>query len=195
MNKNILIILALVILIIYFFIYNKQESFALNELVDLETDINGQKIIYNIKNIDGKDLISSAFTPVDCNTVMIKSQKEFIPPNEKGWILKKISKGIYVFEKPSKKECLYAYSGYNENSLRSYSTTNCNHQSLCGLDTLDFKNSIDENSLRTYFRIVKKGNGYNIISVKNNLYVCLNNEGVTLQSSPDKYCEFNIEKL
>lgn len=194
MNKNIIIILAL-LAFLYFFVFDnkKAESFAIDELADIPvTDDDGLKILYSIKNKDNKDLVSSAFTPVMCNTVLIHNPNQLIPPQEKGWNLKMISKGIYVFEKPSQKECLYA----SQDSLKSYATENCNHKSLCGLETLDFQNSIDENSLRTYFRIIKLNTGkYYIISVKTNKYVCINKNGVDMLTTPNEYCEFSFDKI
>jgi len=192
MNRNIIIIIVLLIFLYYVWGGKGTESFAIDELADIETDSNGSKIIYSVTNQMGKELVSSAFTPVMCNTVLINSPNQLIPKTEKGWTLKMISKGIYVFEKPSQKECLYAHL----DSLKSYATENCNHRSLCGLETLDFEGTIDENSLRTYFRIVKLDNGkYNIISVKNNKYICLNKEGVSMKTTPDANCQFNFTKI
>jgi hypothetical protein len=196
MNRNVIIIIVLLVFLYLVWGGKETESFAIDELADMETDSNGSKIIYSVTNDKGKELVSSAFTPVMCDTVLINSPTQLIPKTEKGWSLKMISKGIYVFEKPSQKECLYAHSGYNEDSLRSYATENCNHRSLCGLETLDFENSIDENSLRTYFRIIKLDNNkFNIISVKNNKYVCLNDKGVYMKTTPDQNCQFYFTKI
>jgi len=196
MKKGIIIILAF-FAFLYFFVW-KKEQFALDDLADLETnDQNGNKIVWNIQNIDGKELISSAFTPVECNNQIISQNSSLIPPSMKGWTLKMISKGIYIFEKPNQDQCLYTFSGLqNSDSLRSYTSSSCNHRSLCGLDTLDFNGSIDENSLRTYFRVVNAEEGkYNIISVKTNKYICLNDNGVYLSTTPNDKCLFNFTKL
>ena len=190
------IILILLILFFYFFFCDSKknkENYALSDLVDLPSE----GIVYSIVNNNNKELISSAFTPIMCDNNILTNSSQFIPSDFKGWSLKNISKGIYIFEKPSKNECLYTHSTMNSNdSLRSYVIEGtCQKKNLCGSSEEDYTNHLDEQSLRTYFRIIKDGDKFNIISVKNNQLICINDNGVSFKSTADDSCKFSFNKI
>ena len=178
-----LVIIILLIYLIYKSYKKKHETFSLSELVSLD---NG---LYSIVNYNGVELISSAFTPVSCNNNLLQKDKQYLHPIQKGWQLKNISKGIYIFEKPNTVECMYTHSTMNQNdSIRSYISSNCNKRQLCGTDNI-IEKQLDDENIRTYFRIIKSSinDYYYIISLKNNKYVCMDsNNNVTFSTSADK---------
>jgi hypothetical protein len=195
MNLKTVLCLILAYLIIKLLLKDPVEGFQnAPNLVNLTPGI-----VYNIVNNQGKELVSSAFTPVMCNNwILNQNNTQFIPPVQKGWVLKQVSNGIYILEKPQQKECLYTHSEMNNpDSLRSYvvGENNCQKVNLCGMETLNPQGEFDEASMRTYFKLLQAPNGVYIVSAKNNKYVCLDNNGVSFKSSPDASCVFTFTRM
>jgi|LauGreDrversion4_2_1035121.scaffolds.fasta_scaffold643294_2 hypothetical protein len=198
MNK--LLVAILVAIALYYLFKDNFEKFQITtqSLVDIPTMIGNQPIVYNITTTQGKELVSSAFTPIMCNDwILNKKDTQLIPPVQRGWALKKVTDGVYIFEKPQMNECLYTFSAMNQpDSLRSYTVNgNCNKKNLCGSETVTYKGTLDEESSRTYFRLVKAPTGNYIISIQNNKYVCLDDKGISFKESPDTNCQFNFSQI
>ncbi len=184
----------LIILFVLFFLYimTQKEGFDISDLAHIETeDLNSKPISYRIINENGVELISTAFTLTNCNHEDIKRSKGKQPTKSTSWTLKQISPGIYVFEKIGGGECLYLDK---HNEFKSFLSSDCKHTTLCGTDLID---GIDENTERTYFRIVKtkQSNKYHIVSVTGNRYLCINSKGVQSKTSKDNDCLFRFEKI
>ena len=189
-----LLCLIIVGLIIYFLFLKPKESFQNipKNLVNLQTNQ-----VYNVINFQGKELVSSAFTPVMCNDFMLTQNTQLIPPMQKGWKLKQVTDGLYILEKPQENECLYTHSEMNSpDSLRSYSiSTSCKKVNLCGTENLTYENKVDKDSMRTYFRLLQAPNGVYIVSAKNNMYVSLDQNGVSFKTNPDNSSVFTFNKM
>jgi hypothetical protein len=198
MGKNIILYIILAIVIYFLFIKGK-EYFQLSDLVTIQTTENGKPIVYNVTNSQGFELVSSAFTPVMCNNWIITNQSKFLHPLQKGWVLQEVqgAPGVYIFNKPQMNECLYThYTMDKRDEVRSYlKEGSCVKTSLCGDTSLNYQGELDENSLRTYFRLVKAPQGNYIISVKNNEYLCIDGGKVSFKTSPDASCQFTFNKL
>jgi hypothetical protein len=198
MGKNIILYIILAIVIYFLFVKGK-EYFQLSDLVTIQTTENGKPIVYNVTNSQGLELVSSAFTPVMCNNWIITNQSKFLHPLQKGWVLQEVqgAPGVYIFNKPQMNECLYTHYTMNKpDEVRSYlKEGSCIKTSLCGDTSLNYQGELDENSLRTYFRLVKAPQGNYIISVKNNEYLCIDAGKVSFKSSPDASCQFTFNKL
>jgi len=199
MNKILLYIVAAVA--IYYLFVKGKEAFALSDLVSLPTTENGKPIIYSVVNSQGLELVSSAFTPVMCNNWIITNQSKFLHPLQKGWVLQEVqgAQGVYIFNKPQMNECLYTHYTMNQpDEVRSLvKEGSCVKTSLCGDTSLNYQGELDESSLRTYFRVIKSdiGSGNNIVSVKNNEYLCIDGGKVSFKKSPDATCVFNFNRM
>ena len=157
---------------------------------EIATFPSGNYIIKNKK--DGILLNSIAFTPVQCNNFLINYKP--VPNSSEGWKLHEVSKGIYIFKKPSGKECLYASIG---DTLKSYQlepscTKNAN---VCGLESLDYEKKLDPNSSRTYFEVWKYPEGYAIRNVDNKKFICIKEGKVTFSDIISQECLFNINSV
>lgn len=185
-NRKILIIIIVVIAIIYF--GSKKEGFFFSSLNDSLEDS-----VYTVQNTNGKKLISSAITPVICDDFVFGNSSALPSRAQDGWKIKKIQKGTYMFMKPNVAECLYSA---DNNQLRSYVQINCPKKNICGAEVLNTQGELDnQNDYRTYFRVVNTDGGSYIISNFNNKYVCIDNTGLKLVSSPSTNCIFNFTKL
>jgi len=105
MNK--LLVAILVAIALYYLFKDNFEKFQITtqSLVDIPTMIGNQPIVYNITTTQGKELVSSAFTPIMCNDwILNKKDTQLIPPVQRGWALKKVTDGVYIFEKPQMNE-------------------------------------------------------------------------------------------
>jgi hypothetical protein len=147
---------------------------------------------YVIQNKDGIVLASIAFTPVQCNNFLINYKPN--PSKDDSWNLHQVSKGIYMLKKPGGDECLYASIG---NTLKSYFLTpGCQSKKVCGLESLDEKDQLDEESKRTYFEIWNyEEKGYVIKSVETGKYICVEKGKATFSSNPTDNCLFNIKQM
>ena len=147
---------------------------------------------YIIQNKDGVLLASIAFTPVQCNNFLINYKPN--PSKDDSWNLHQVSKGIYMLKKPGGDECLYASIG---NTLKSYLLTpGCQSKKVCGLESLDEKDQLDEESKRTYFEIWNyAGKGYVIKSVETGKYICVEQGKATFSNNPTDNCLFNIKQM
>jgi len=184
-NRKIIIVLVVIIIVIY--IGSRREGFFFSTLND---SLDGG--LYSIQNSSGKKLISSAITPVICDDFVFGNSSALPTRPEDGWKLKKISKGTYMFMKPNVLECLYAA---NNDQIRSYTQVNCPKKNICGEEVLNGNGELDnQNDYRTYFRVVDTDGGSYIISNFNNKYVCIDNSGLKLVSSPSNNCVFNFIK-
>ena len=188
--KHFLIILTL--LIFSFFLFNKKEGFDISQLEQLETNsVSGSPICYIIKNKNGKQMVSPAFTLNECKHELIKNSEKQQHMKTNSWKLKEISPGIYVFEKISGGECLYLD---DNNDLKSFLVSNCKHKNLCGIDLID--EELDDTTKRTYFRVVRTNNGLNIVSLKDDKYVAINDDGeVYTRNSSNNDTNFIFEKI
>jgi hypothetical protein len=149
---------------------------------------------YIVETKSGKRLMSTAVTPVLCDNFLIANSSSLPKKQEDGWKLKQVTKGVYMFFKPTLEECLYVG---NNNELRSMAPINCPKQNLCGLEKLNYKGELDnQNDYRSYFRLTKAdNNGVYIISNNNNMYVCINETGVGMVNKPSENCVFYFNKF
>jgi hypothetical protein len=196
-NLKTFLCLALVVIIVWLLFKNPTEGFQnASNIVNLQSNT-----LYNVVNSQGKELVSSAFTPIMCNDwILNQNNVQFIPPMQKGWMVKQVTNGVYILEKPQKNECLYTHSEMNnKDSLRSYvlggNADTCNKKNLCGMETLNPQGELDQASMRTYFKLLQAPNGVYIVSVQNNMYVCLDNNGVSFKATPDSSCVFTFTKM
>jgi hypothetical protein len=169
---------------------DKDESFRYQSSTPTPAELtNGN---YVIQNKDGIVLASIAFTPVQCNNFLINYKPN--PSKDDSWNLHQVSKGIYMLKKPGGDECLYASIG---NTLKSYFLTpGCQSKKACGLESLDEKDQLDEESKRTYFEIWNyEGKGYVIKSVETGKYICVEKGKATFSSNPTDNCLFNIKQM
>lgn len=195
MDLKTILCIVLAYFIIKLLLKNPTEGFQnAPNLVNLQSGV-----VYNVVNSQGKELVSSAFTPIMCNNWILNQQNtQFIPPTQKGWTIKQVSNGIYILEKPQQNECLYTHSEMNNpDSLRSYvvGADNCKKVNLCGMETLNQQGELDEASMRTYFKLLQAPNGVYIVSAKNNMYVSLNQNGVSFKTTPDATSVFTFTKM
>jgi hypothetical protein len=146
---------------------------------------------YTITSVNGDvPLNSIAFTPVQCNTILFNSKLQ--PSNQQGWNLTHVSKGIYIFKKPSGKECLYASIG---NTLKSYLLSDgCNQTNVCGLEDLDYKKELDPYSKRTYFEVWQYPEGYAIKNVETQQFICLQEGKISFSSIVTPNCLFKFSQ-
>lgn len=215
-SKNKIIAISILTLAIAFIIYKIVKFVSKNAttdefyVLDLDTQINKDKgeffryqssspspaeLVngnYIIQNKDDVLLASIAFTPVQCNNFLINYKPN--PSKDDSWNLHQVSKGIYMLKKPGGDECLYASIG---NTLKSYLLTpGCQSKKVCGLESLDEKDQLDEESKRTYFEIWNyEGKGYVIKSVETGKYICVEKGKATFSSNPTDNCLFNIKQM
>lgn len=168
---------------------NKKESYSNDIQKNTPTVAELQNGNYMIKTQDGTILNSIAFTPVQCNTMLLNP--ELTPSNDQSWVLENVSKGIYILKKPNNSECLYASIG---DTLKSYLLeSGCKKKNVCGLDHLTETKELDPYSKRTYFELWKYGDKYIIKSVSNNKYICLQNNKIGFSDNPLTSCLFDIQ--
>jgi hypothetical protein len=194
MNLKTILCIVLAYFIIKLLLNDPREGFQnAPNLVNLQSGV-----VYNITNFQGKELVSSAFTPIMCNNWILNQQNtQFIPPIQKGWLLKQVINGTYILEKPQMNECLYTHSEMNtDDSLRSYVVGGtCQKVNLCGMETVNPQGELDEASMRTYFKLLQAPNGVYIVSAKNNKYVSFDQNGVSFKSTPDSSSVFTFTKM
>jgi hypothetical protein len=145
---------------------------------------------YMIQTLNGRKLMSTAVTPILCDDFTFGNSALLPSRKEDGWKLKKVTKGVYMFFKPTIEECLYVGNG---NELKSFAPIGCPKKNLCGLENLNYQGELDnQNDFRTYFRIVNTDNGFYIISNHNNKYICINESGIGLIDTPTENCIFKF---
>ncbi len=145
--------------------------------------------LYFIKQGD-KSLVPRAFTPVSCGYGQVDAQ----PSMESSWVLKRVTPGIYMIQKPGKTECLYTNT---DGTVRSYLfSQGCDRKNLCGADTLNEKGQLDEYSVRSYWKLAKGPNDSIILqSMQNNFYVAMKNGAIVMQPNLDDSCYFSFTKV
>jgi hypothetical protein len=205
MNMNLIILLAVLLSIPYFcrtdidkvpllvflailLIFIKaKETFAMYDVADIPEGN------YMIQTLNGRKLMSTAVTPILCDDFTFGNSALLPSRKEDGWKLKKVTKGVYMFFKPTIEECLYVGNG---NELKSFAPIGCPKKNLCGLENLNYQGELDnQNDFRTYFRIVNTDNGFYIISNHNNKYICINESGIGLIDTPTENCIFKFDKF
>jgi len=205
MNMNLIILLAVLLSIPYFcrtdidkvpllvflailLIFIKaKETFAMYDVADIPE---GNSMI---QTLNGRKLMSTAVTPILCDDFTFGNSALLPSRKEDGWKLKKVTKGVYMFFKPTIEECLYVGNG---NELKSFAPIGCPKKNLCGLENLNYQGELDnQNDFRTYFRIVNTDNGFYIISNHNNKYICINESGIGLIDTPTENCIFKFDKF
>ena len=189
-KKHYILLICFSLFLVY--VMTQKEGFDVSDLVNIQTEqSNGESIVYKIQNENGKELLSTAFTLTDCKHELIHKSKGKQSTKSTGWNLKQITPGIYVFEKVGGGECLYIDSS---NEFKSFLSADCKHKTLCGVDLID---GIDENTERTYFRLVKSGvkNKYYIVSVKGDKYLCINDKGVASRKQSSNDCLFSLNQI
>lgn len=205
MNMNLIILLAVLLSIPYFcrtdidkvpllvflailLIFIKaKETFAMYDVADIPEGN------YMIQTLNDRKLMSTAVTPILCDDFTFGNSALLPSRKEDGWKLKKVTKGVYMFFKPTIEECLYVGNG---NELKSFAPIGCPKKNLCGLENLNYQGELDnQNDFRTYFRIVNTDNGFYIISNHNNKYICINESGIGLIDTPTENCIFKFDKF
>ena len=205
MNMNLIILLAVLLSIPYFcrtdidkvpllvflailLIFIKaKETFAMYNVADIPEGN------YMIQTLNDRKLMSTAVTPILCDDFTFGNSALLPSRKEDGWKLKKVTKGVYMFFKPTIEECLYVGNG---NELKSFAPIGCPKKNLCGLENLNYQGELDnQNDFRTYFRIVNTDNGFYIISNHNNKYICINESGIGLIDTPTENCIFKFDKF
>jgi len=146
---------------------------------------------YSIINVaTSNQFASNIVDTVQCKDFMIGQRQ---PPQTVGWNLKRVAEGVYKLNKPGDQECLYTSP---QNTLRSYYFPGCQSKNLCGLDGPDYKGELDQDSLRTYFMILQHPTGHFYIkSMKNDMYVNMNDNKLYLSSQPTDNSLFSIMPL
>jgi len=205
MNVNLIILLAVLLSITYFcrtdmekvpllvflailLIFMKaKETFAMYDVADIPEGN------YMVETLKGKKLMSTAVTPILCDDFLFGNSALLPSKKEDGWRLKKVTKGVYMFFKPSIEECLYVG---NAGELRAFAPIACPKQNLCGLEKLNYQGELDnQNDFRSYFRIVNADGGFYIISNHNNKYICINDSGIGLVDKPTENCIFKFNQF
>jgi hypothetical protein len=145
--------------------------------------------MYLIKQGDSS-LVPRAFTPVTCGY----GQFDPAPSMESSWVLKRVTPGIYMIQKPGKSECLYTNT---DGTVRSYIfSQGCDRTNLCGADTLNEKGQLDQYSVRSYWKLAKGPNDSIIMqSMQNNFYVAMKNGAIVMQPNLDASCYFTFSKV
>jgi hypothetical protein len=175
------IVIAILVLILIYVVRKDQERFALPASL---TDG-----LYMIKNSD-KVFTSTAFTPTQCNNFAFSKAQ---PSMEDSWVLKKVSNGVFMLQKPGGKECLYTHI---DGSLKSYLIADCDRKNLCGSEELDSNGELDRYSIRSYFKLSNGPNGKIVMqSMQNNQYVCMDNGVASFKTTTDESCMFDFQKL
>ena len=187
-NTGLIVAIVAVIAISAYLLYTmKHEGFA----VHTGKPSNLPTGMYTIKNKNGVVLISDVFDTLMCNDFLLG--RPFEPSKDSNWLLHRVAQSVYIFYKPSKKECLFTHP---TDSLRSYFFPTCQGKSLCGLEQPDAYGEIDPESLRTYFMILQDPSGkYYIKSMKNDMYVCMSDKKISLVDQPTEECLFDIQPL
>jgi hypothetical protein len=177
----------LVFLAILLIFIKAKETFAMYNVADIPEGN------YMIQTLNGRKLMSTAVTPILCDDFTFGNSALLPSRKEDGWKLKKVTKGVYMFFKPTIEECLYVGNG---NELKSFAPIGCPKKNLCGLENLNYQGELDnQNDFRTYFRIVNTDNGFYIISNHNNKYICINESGIGLIDTPTENCIFKFDKF
>ena len=177
----------LVFLAILLIFIKAKETFAMYDVADIPE---GNSMI---QTLNGRKLMSTAVTPILCDDFTFGNSALLPSRKEDGWKLKKVTKGVYMFFKPTIEECLYVGNG---NELKSFAPIGCPKKNLCGLENLNYQGELDnQNDFRTYFRIVNTDNGFYIISNHNNKYICINESGIGLIDTPTENCIFKFDKF
>jgi hypothetical protein len=177
----------LVFLAILLIFMKAKETFAMYDVADISEGN------YMVQTINNRKLISNAVTPILCDNFTFGNSALLPSRKEDGWKLKKVSKGVYMFFKPTIEECLYVG---NRNELKAFAPIGCPKKNLCGLENLNYQGELDnQNDFRSYFRIVNADGGYYIISNHNNKYICINESGIGLIDTPNDNCIFKFDKF
>jgi hypothetical protein len=177
----------LVFLAILLIFIKAKETFAMYNVADIPEGN------YMIQTLNDRKLMSTAVTPILCDDFTFGNSALLPSRKEDGWKLKKVTKGVYMFFKPTIEECLYVGNG---NELKSFAPIGCPKKNLCGLENLNYQGELDnQNDFRTYFRIVNTDNGFYIISNHNNKYICINESGIGLIDTPTENCIFKFDKF
>jgi len=147
---------------------------------------------YIITSHGGINLASNYVTPVQCNNFLYNHP---IKGSDKtSWTLQRVADGVYILKKPDGLECLYSNI---DRTVRSYVfDTGCNKKNLCGTTKPSYTGNLDENSIHTYFMILKHPNNkYYIKSMSNDMYFTLSNNGtLTLRQEPTEDSLFSFSR-
>jgi len=180
-NWKTIAIAAVCLLFLIYIVRKDQERFSLPATL--------QDGLYLIKN-NGTIFTSTAFTPTQCNNFAFQKPQ---PSMEDSWVLKKVSNGVYMLQKPGGKECLYTHI---DGSLKSYLIADCDRKNLCGSEELDSNGELDQYSIRSYFKLSNGPDGKVILqSMQNNQFVCMTNGTANFKTAVDQSCMFDFQKL
>ncbi len=186
-----LVTLAILLLVILSMCVLKYESFQHVGLPAFTADLPDGT--YMITSKDGINLASNYVTPVQCNNFLyndpIKGSKKT------SWNLQRVADGIYMLKKPDGLECLYTNI---DKTVRSFAfDTGCNKKNLCGTAKPTYTGNLDENSLHTYFMILKHPNNkFYIKSMSNDMYFTLAPNGdLTLLQEPTEDSLFTFSMV
>ena len=187
MDKRILIVVVVIILaVIGFLVYKKTKSAERYQML-FPALTSG---LYSITN-NGTVFASTAFTPVQCDDWTFQKAR---PSPETSWVVKKVTDGVFMLQKPGGKECLYSHI---DGSLKSYLLADCDRKNLCGAETLDSYGELDRYSIRSYFKLINAPTAgkYIMQSMQNNQYVCMEGGKPYFSTQVTDKCYFDFKQM
>jgi hypothetical protein len=185
-----LISIAVIAIVLFTMCILKSESFQHIALPASTADLPDGT--YIITSNSGINLASNYVTPVQCNNFLYNNPIK--ASNKTSWNLQRVADGVYMLKKPDGKECLYTNI---DRTIRSFVfDSGCNKKNLCGVSKPSYTGNLDENSLHTYFMIMKHPNNkFYIKSMSNDMYFTLSSNGtLSLLKEPteDSLFSFNL---